>query len=39
MDMLRKVEICLEEKQPFYDELKCEWDMHSPGDLVVLGRL
>ena len=24
----------LEEEQSFYDELKCEWDMHSAGDLV-----
>ena len=24
-----------EEKQSFYDELKCEWDMHSTGDLVM----
>ena len=30
---------CLEEK-PFYDGLKCEWDMHSAGDLVMcLGDL
>ena len=27
-----------EEKQS-YDELKCEWDVHSIGDLVMLGRL
>ena len=25
----------LEEKQSFYDEVKCEWDMHSAGDLVM----
>ena len=25
----------MEEKQSFYDELKCEWDMHSAGDLVM----
>ena len=25
----------LEEKQSFYDELKCEWDMHSSDDLVM----
>ena len=25
----------LEEKQSFYDELKCEWDMHCAGDLVI----
>ena len=25
----------LEEKQSFYDELKCEWDMHSTDDLVM----
>ena len=25
----------LEEKQYFYDELKCEWDMHSADDLVM----
>ena len=25
----------LEEKQSFYDKLKCEWDMHSVGDLVM----
>ena len=25
----------MEEKQSFYDELKYEWDMHSPGDLVI----
>ena len=24
-----------EEKQSFYDELKCELDMHSAGDLVM----
>ena len=26
---------CLEEEQSFYDKLKCEWDMHSAGDLVM----
>ena len=26
---------CLEEKQSFYDELKCERDMHSADDLVM----
>ena len=26
---------CLEEKQSFYDEQKCEWDMHSADDLVM----
>ena len=25
----------LEEKQSFYDKLKCEWDMHSADDLVM----
>ena len=25
----------LEEKQSLYDELKCEWDMHSADDLVM----
>ena len=25
----------LEEKQSFYDELKCVWGMHSVGDLVM----
>ena len=25
----------LEEKQSFYDKLKCEWNMHSAGDLVM----
>ena len=25
----------LEEKQSFYDELKCEWDMHCADDLVM----
>ena len=30
----------LEEKQSFYDELKCEWDMHYADDLVMcLGDL
>ena len=30
----------LEEKQSFYDGLKCEWDMHSADDLVMcLGDL
>ena len=24
-----------EEKQSFYDELKCEWDMHSASNLVM----
>ena len=24
-----------EEKQSSYDELKCEWDMHSADDLVM----
>ena len=24
----------LEGKQSFYDELKCEWDMHSADDLA-----
>ena len=28
----------LEEKLSFYDELKCEWDMHSAGDLVMCLR-
>ena len=22
-------------KQSFYDELKCEWDMHSVGDVAM----
>ena len=26
----------LGEKQSFYDELKCEWDVHSAGGLVML---
>ena len=26
---------CLEEKQSFYDELKCEWDMRSADGLVM----
>ena len=26
---------CFEEKQSFYDEQKCEWDMHSADDLVM----
>ena len=25
----------LEEKQSFYEELKCEWDMHSADDLFM----
>ena len=25
----------LEEKQPFYNRMKCEWDMHSADDLVM----
>ena len=25
----------LEEKQSFYDDLKCEWDMYSADDLVM----
>ena len=25
----------LEEYQSFYDELKCEWDMHSAGEIVM----
>ena len=25
----------LEENHSIYDELKCEWDMHSVGDLVM----
>ena len=25
----------LEEKQSFYNELKCEWDMHSADDLAT----
>ena len=30
----------LEEKQSFYDELKCEWDVHSTGGLVMcLGNI
>ena len=24
-----------EEKQSFYDELKCEWDLYSAGYLVI----
>ena len=31
MGMLHKVE----EKQSFCSELKCKWDMHSAGDLVM----
>ena len=31
---------CLEEKQSSYDELKCEWDIHSTGDLIMcLGKI
>ena len=30
-----KSERSLEEKQSFYDELKCERDMHFAGDLVM----
>ena len=33
--MLRLIGRGLEEKQSFYDERKCEWDMHSAGDLVM----
>ena len=25
----------MEQKQSFYDELKCEWYVHSAGDLVM----
>ena len=25
----------VEEKQSFNDELKCQWDMHSAGDIVM----
>ena len=25
----------LEEKQSFYDKLKCKWDMHSADNLVI----
>ena len=25
----------LEDKHSFYDGLKCEWDMHNAGDLVM----
>ena len=28
----------LEEKQSFYDKLKCEWDMNSADDLVMCAR-
>ena len=39
MDMLNKVEEVLR-KTVFYDELKCEWDVHSTNDLVMcLGNL
>ena len=34
MGMLCKAEKVLK-KQSFYDELKCELDMHSIGDLVM----
>ena len=27
----------MEEKQSFYDILKCEWDMHSADDSVMKG--
>ena len=27
----------LEEKQSFYDKLKCDWDMNSADYLTVLG--
>ena len=30
-----QTERTLEEKQSFYDEPKCEWDMHSAVDLVM----
>ena len=30
-----KSERNLDIKQSFYDELKCEWDMHSADDLVM----
>ena len=33
--MLHNVEEIRKEKQSFYDELKCEWDMHSACDLVM----
>ena len=35
MGMLHKVEEVLRKKQSFYDELKCELDMHSADDLVM----
>ena len=35
MDMLRKGGKGLEEKQSLYDELKCEWDMHSAGEIAM----
>ena len=25
----------LEGKQCFYDKLKCDWDMHGAGDLIM----
>ena len=28
----------LEEKQSFHDELRCEWNMHVAGDLVMCLR-
>ena len=34
MGMLRKVEKVVK-KNSLYDKLKCEWDMHSAGDLVM----
>ena len=34
MCMLYKVEDVLKENS-FYDRLKCEWDMHYAGDLVM----
>ena len=37
--MLHKLEEVLK-KQSFHDELKCEWDMHSAGNLIMyLGDL
>ena len=31
--MLHKIEVW--KKNSFYDELKCEWDVHYAGDLVM----
>ena len=35
MGMLCKVEKVMKKNSLFYDELKCECDMYSTGDLVI----